>query len=115
LLYKFLFFLFFFQAEDGIRDRNVTGVQTCALPILFSISFTTSSFSYILFNFEYTYPNPLRPISSIIPINISTIFLKFFIISPLNFTFLFKINQLLTFYHIVIIISIFIFCYIFVK
>src|SRR5207249_8043283 len=25
----------FFQAEDGIRDRNVTGVQTCALPILF--------------------------------------------------------------------------------
>src|SRR5207249_5115570 len=30
--YMFLFF-FFFQAEDGIRDRNVTGVQTCALPI----------------------------------------------------------------------------------
>src|SRR5207249_9751659 len=25
---------FFFQAEDGIRDRSVTGVQTCALPIL---------------------------------------------------------------------------------
>src|SRR5699024_11748317 len=24
---------FFFKAEDGIRDRNVTGVQTCALPI----------------------------------------------------------------------------------
>src|SRR5207249_6377815 len=24
---------FYFQAEDGIRDRNVTGVQTCALPI----------------------------------------------------------------------------------
>src|SRR5207249_8755655 len=24
---------FFFQEEDGIRDRNVTGVQTCALPI----------------------------------------------------------------------------------
>src|SRR3989475_9625288 len=29
----FLFF-FFFQAEDGIRDLTVTGVQTCALPIL---------------------------------------------------------------------------------
>src|SRR5699024_12073016 len=29
---SFVFF-FFFQAEDGIRDRNVTGVQTCALPI----------------------------------------------------------------------------------
>src|SRR2546430_12745568 len=26
---------FFFQAEDGIRDWTVTGVQTCALPILF--------------------------------------------------------------------------------
>src|SRR5690625_6910990 len=25
--------LFFFQAEDGIRDGHVTGVQTCALPI----------------------------------------------------------------------------------
>src|SRR6266513_5562121 len=29
----FELFIFFFQAEDGIRDRNVTGVQTCALPI----------------------------------------------------------------------------------
>src|ERR1041384_7799619 len=29
-----LFFFFFFQAEDGIRDKLVTGVQTCALPIL---------------------------------------------------------------------------------
>src|SRR6266513_5370987 len=29
-----MIFVFFFQAEDGIRDRNVTGVQTCALPIL---------------------------------------------------------------------------------
>src|SRR5258706_9223310 len=28
------FFFFFFQAEDGIRDWSVTGVQTCALPIL---------------------------------------------------------------------------------
>ena len=26
-------FFFFFQAEDGIRDWSVTGVQTCALPI----------------------------------------------------------------------------------
>src|SRR5438105_12045681 len=29
----FFFFFFFFQAEDGIRDPLVTGVQTCALPI----------------------------------------------------------------------------------
>src|SRR2546430_4009316 len=27
-------YFFFFQAEDGIRDLTVTGVQTCALPIL---------------------------------------------------------------------------------
>src|SRR5699024_12228786 len=27
----------FFQAEDGIRERNVTGVQTCALPISFGL------------------------------------------------------------------------------
>src|SRR5688572_31643261 len=29
----FFYFFFFFQAEDGIRDLTVTGVQTCALPI----------------------------------------------------------------------------------
>src|SRR3989475_8964344 len=34
LLVSLLFiFFFFFQAEDGIRDLTVTGVQTCALPI----------------------------------------------------------------------------------
>src|SRR3712207_1544847 len=32
-----LVFFFFFQAEDGIRDIGVTGVQTCALPICFHI------------------------------------------------------------------------------
>src|SRR5207248_7686238 len=30
---NFYKYFFFFQAEDGIRDRTVTGVQTCALPI----------------------------------------------------------------------------------
>src|SRR5205823_12095812 len=33
LMYDVIFFFFFFQAEDGIRDKLVTGVQTCALPI----------------------------------------------------------------------------------
>src|SRR5438874_2893938 len=33
ILCIFFFFFFFFQAEDGIRDLYVTGVQTCALPI----------------------------------------------------------------------------------
>src|SRR5687767_15298013 len=35
---SFLFF-FFFQAEDGIRDKLVTGVQTCALPIYDQVRF----------------------------------------------------------------------------
>src|SRR5688572_32376146 len=34
VFFSFVFFFFFFQAEDGIRDLTVTGVQTCALPIL---------------------------------------------------------------------------------
>src|SRR5690349_23851814 len=33
IFFHFFFFFFFFQAEDGIRDLYVTGVQTCALPI----------------------------------------------------------------------------------
>src|SRR5256884_9647389 len=38
--------VFFFQAEDGIRDVAVTGVQTCALPICMELL----SFSQVLFN-----------------------------------------------------------------
>src|SRR5690554_598845 len=37
----FFFFFFFFQAEDGIRDADVTGVQTCALPILGEVGKST--------------------------------------------------------------------------
>src|SRR5690606_21116669 len=33
VLYLIVLYIFFFQAEDGIRDFHVTGVQTCALPI----------------------------------------------------------------------------------
>src|SRR3954449_13355539 len=33
VFFFFFFVFFFFQAEDGIRDESVTGVQTCALPI----------------------------------------------------------------------------------
>src|SRR3989442_9488337 len=36
-------FFFFFQAEDGIRDADVTGVQTCALPICSASIFLPSS------------------------------------------------------------------------
>src|SRR5687767_15771967 len=43
-MFDFFFFFFFFQAEDGIRDKLVTGVQTCALPILIcSATFFRSS------------------------------------------------------------------------
>src|SRR5437868_7669075 len=41
-----LLFVFFFQAEDGIRDRNVTGVQTCALPISWVYPFLTKIWAY---------------------------------------------------------------------
>src|SRR5712675_2474138 len=36
-------FFFFFQAEDGIRDVAVTGVQTCALPIFTQHSYRTAA------------------------------------------------------------------------
>src|SRR5260221_13581522 len=37
---------FFFQAEDGIRDHCVTGVQTCALPICSSVAFDRMRFDF---------------------------------------------------------------------
>src|SRR5256885_11367030 len=40
------FFFFFFQAEDGIRDYKVTGVQTCALPIFLAIHDATPGIEY---------------------------------------------------------------------
>src|SRR5689334_24772812 len=50
-----LFESFFFQAEDGIRDGTVTGVQTCALPI----SPGTSAFACRLSPAPWT-PSPSR-------------------------------------------------------
>ena len=35
---RFICVFFFFQAEDGIRDYKVTGVQTCALPICCAVA-----------------------------------------------------------------------------
>src|SRR5688500_436809 len=43
MLYTYCFMFFFFQAEDGIRDYKVTGVQTCALPILNALLFRYDS------------------------------------------------------------------------
>src|SRR5205085_8161290 len=44
--YCFFFFFFFFQAEDGIRDLTVTGVQTCALPISWVRGSTAAARNY---------------------------------------------------------------------
>src|SRR5438876_8888736 len=41
----YLCLFFFFQAEDGIRDGRVTGVQTCALPILVAAADGVVSFA----------------------------------------------------------------------
>ena len=42
-------FFFFFQAEDGIRDYDVTGVQTCALPIYTAtVKFATAILFFML-------------------------------------------------------------------
>src|SRR5256885_6191881 len=49
----YIFFFFFFQAEDGIRDYKVTGVQTCALPISLAPRVTRGN--------AYASPLSLRP------------------------------------------------------
>src|SRR5438034_3201284 len=46
------FFFFFFQAEDGIRDHCVTGVQTCALPICRHSCFPPTSGSGVVLPFR---------------------------------------------------------------
>src|SRR2546430_4809171 len=45
-------FFFFFQAEDGIRDLTVTGVQTCALPICGQ---DTNLVDYVRITYAHTY------------------------------------------------------------
>src|SRR5687767_14135837 len=42
-IFLYFYFFFFFQAEDGIRDKLVTGVQTCALPISRKVSIQNRS------------------------------------------------------------------------
>src|SRR5258708_29795337 len=65
-------FYFFFQAEDGIRDDLVTGVQTCALPILAGKTGTTNNADDVWFIgytptllagvwFGYDTPRPIAP------------------------------------------------------
>ena len=62
----FFFFYFFFQAEDGIRDTSVTGVQTCALPILMRVPIEVAICSLMLIHiaFSKTDPKSLETIQS---------------------------------------------------
>src|SRR6266581_7362826 len=62
-MFFFFFFFFFFQAEDGIRDGRVTGVQTCALPIsgVGTVSRYTSAPRFWLVELEITWPRSNRP------------------------------------------------------
>src|SRR5690554_7194189 len=56
------FFFFFFQAEDGIRDADVTGVQTCALPICrsqtcpYTMVYTHGAAKFIRGGFSCSHP-----------------------------------------------------------
>src|SRR2546427_1439805 len=51
----FFVFFFFFQAEDGIRDLTVTGVQTCALPIsILRVSITFAGLTRYCRQFVWT-------------------------------------------------------------
>src|SRR5204862_773664 len=62
-IHYFFFVFFFFQAEDGIRDLYVTGVQTCALPICGRL------FRYDAISSFMTVSVGLRAISSRVPVN----------------------------------------------
>src|SRR5690348_17714037 len=66
-------FFFFFQAEDGIRDGRVTGVQTCALPIYPSVieamltgkPYPVRALYASGVNILVTYPNSRRSIEAL--------------------------------------------------
>src|SRR5256885_2714694 len=53
LLHRVILFFFFFQAEDGIRDYKVTGVQTCALPIIIYRNSVRLNEPYVYHKFPY--------------------------------------------------------------
>src|SRR5690606_40712834 len=72
--------IFFFQAEDGIRDFHVTGVQTCALPILIIFLFISFVIANVFLAYliggdkliSYITDNPLNHISNLISLLIFT-------------------------------------------
>src|SRR6266852_8097906 len=61
-----MLFFFFFQAEDGIRDATVTGVQTCALPISCARAYARGEWRRPFFEWRDEAPNrwmeaPVKP------------------------------------------------------
>src|SRR5699024_11357196 len=61
---------FFFQAEDGIRDRNVTGVQTCALPI----SFISRTFPTVVRSVKFKISSQACPVVHCRPVNFPVVY-----------------------------------------
>src|SRR2546427_10734642 len=55
----YIIFFFFFQAEDGIRDLTVTGVQTCALPISASGDFGSAATTKVPIKNPTLFPFPV--------------------------------------------------------
>src|SRR5687768_18290406 len=68
-IFSFFFFFFFFQAEDGIRDVAVTGVQTCALPILSPWTFRNRLVSSIASGIDPASRIAKPPITSLVSAN----------------------------------------------
>src|SRR5256886_17645568 len=72
--------VFFFQAEDGIRDLTVTGVQTCALPLYEMITgekpFPGQNITTVIYKIVNEEPVPPRQIDASIHPGISTVVLK---------------------------------------
>src|SRR5205823_11114706 len=59
--------IFFFQAEDGIRDKLVTGVQTCALPISITLDERQLDAKVRAMRAHRTQMNPHNPINRLSP------------------------------------------------
>src|SRR2546429_3404191 len=69
------FYVFFFQAEDGIRDVAVTGVQTCALPICEDVKeyyfYADSTPTHSYMKYLYKYPQAEFPYARLIEENLT--------------------------------------------